>query len=77
MRLVRLNKVIEETDPGRIRDYKLLGFVEEGEAQKTSGAGREPAPEKPTELTELPEETKSRRGRPAQDKRDSKNDISL
>ena len=28
MRLVRLNKVIEVNDPDRIRDYKLLGYVE-------------------------------------------------
>lgn len=68
MKLSRLNKVIEENDPDRIREYKLLGFVEEGEEPKTSGSGREPLPEKPTELNELPEEPKTRRGRPQKEK---------
>ena len=64
MRLVRLNKVIEVNDPDRIRDYKLLGYVEEGDVQPVTQPGREPIPIKPAELGEISVEKETRRGRP-------------
>lgn len=34
MKLRRMNKIIEVTDPGKIRDYKLMGFEEMEEPDK-------------------------------------------
>lgn len=60
MTLRRLNKIVQTNDPERIRQYKLLGFVESVQEPQPTGQGREPEPQQPTDT---PKESK--RGRAA------------